>query len=191
MKSLLIVDHFLRPDAIAGIIESVQDIHWTTVHKTTPAIEGTDTPQVERFYDVIDGQKLTHKAPHLWEIYENIGAVVRECFNAEALTRLHNRADFVLKRYYPPAGRQSLHRDVNPIGAALYLTNEIQGGETVFETGLSVKPRGGRLAIFDGHIPHESAPVRRGEKWAFICNFYLPGQSDRPAGADHVMLEAR
>ena len=188
MKSLVVIDSFMLPDAIGRVFAEVKKYRFVDVHKTTASIVGGR--DVRRDYAVLDGQHIQNKCPNLWAIYDSATEAVRNVFDAQCLPRLHNRADFVLKDYAAPQGKQSWHRDVNPIAAVIYLTDCV-GGETEFENGLSVSPRPGRLAIFDGHIPHRCATVREGHKWAFICNWYLPGFTDRPDHADHVLLEAR
>ena len=188
MKSLAVIDGFVRPDAIGRIFAEVKKYRFVEVHKTTESMTGGR--EVRRDYAVLDGQHIQNQCPDLWLIYDQATEAVRNVFNSQCLPRLYNRADFVLKDYAAPEGKQSWHRDVNPIGAVIYLT-ECEGGETEFEAGLSVSPRPGRLAIFDGHLAHRCATVTDGHKWAFICNWYLPGITDRPPGAEHAMLEAR
>lgn len=58
-------------------------------------------------------------------------------------------------------------RDISVVG---YLNDDFEGGETYFDRqDVRVKPKAGSVLVFPAYFthPHESLPVRKGEKYAF------------------------
>jgi len=103
--------------------------------------------------------RLARHVPHRIGIFEAVGLNERFRFYRYApgqYFRWHHDGSFVRSR-----------EERSFLTMLLYLNEDCVGGETEFDVGerFSVRPRTGRVLLFEHQLRHQGAPVREGRKY--------------------------
>lgn len=61
------------------------------------------------------------------------------------------------------------------ISSVTYLNDDYEGGETIFDSGLVIKPQTGKTLIFPSNwcFPHQGNPVKSGTKYIYVKHIWL------------------
>ncbi len=60
------------------------------------------------------------------------------------------------------------HTHKTPYSFVIFLNEEFEGGNLVFESGEVFKPKVGTMILFENE-PHYPTPVTKGERWVIAC----------------------
>lgn len=184
--NLIVIDNFLAPEAAETLCTALLHVDAARVSRTTKSFTEGD-PDVERRYQVIDGDWFQENAQIAWSAYTEAGRIAAATLAVDVKGPIEQRSDLVAKIYEPGFGFLDWHRDLNLVSGVLYLT-ECDGGDTEFED-MRVHPSPGRLVLFRGNLLHRANHVISGKKVNLIMNFYEKGTESRPDTYD-LMLGA-
>lgn len=171
----------------------------------SPGVFYRDLPAGEERLDVLDGggayrhvqidrYGVERNAPELVGLYHGLRMTLEAITGGEVLESPWLRSSVNVKVLLDAGDGQGWHYDTNSLTALLYLTDtteetgtRVMLGEDA-DTMAAVVARAGDLLVMDGrHLWHRVPEHPGGTRITCPLNYYLPGDTDRPAGIDTLV----